>query len=238
MKGNILIIGASGDIGSAIAIKLGNEGYQLLLHYHKNVDKINHIRSQLKSDSILSEIQADLSENNGIKRLISAVVFKVDHIVFAGGHAYYSLLQETSEKIMDEMLTIHVKAPMLITKHLLPSMIQQKFGNIVVISSIWGETGASMEVIYSTVKGAQNSFVKSLAKEIKTSGISINAISPGFIDTKMNQHLSNIEREVIVQSIPLKRAGSPYDIAHSVSFLINQPSNHIHGQIIGVDGAW
>jgi len=238
MKGNILIIGASGDIGSAIAIKLGNEGYQLLLHYHKNVDNINHIRSQLKSDSILSEIQADLSDNNGIKRLISAVVFKVDHIVFAGGHAYYGLLQETSEKVMDEMLTIHVKAPMLITKHLLPSMIHQKFGNIVVLSSIWGEAGASMEVVYSTVKGAQNSFVKSLAKEIKTSGISINAISPGFIDTKMNQHLSNIEREIIVQDIPLKRAGCPNDIAHSVSFLINQPSNHIHGQIIGVDGAW
>src|SRR5690625_202888 len=117
MKGNILIIGASGDIGSAIAIKLGNEGYQLLLHYHKNVDKINHIRSQLKSDSILSEIQADLSENNGIKRLISAVVFKVDHIVFADGHAYYGLLQETYEKVMDELIMINVKAIKFISKH-------------------------------------------------------------------------------------------------------------------------
>lgn len=238
MKGNILIIGASGDIGSAIAIKLGNEGYQLLLHYHKNVDNINHIRSQLKSDSILSEIQADLSDNNGIKRLISAVVFKVDHIVFAGGHAYYGLLQETSEKVMDEMLTIHVKAPMLITKHLLPSMIHQKFGNIVVLSSIWGEAGASMEVVYSTVKGAQNSFVKSLAKEVAPSGISVNAVSPGFIETKMNDHLLHNEKEAIISDIPMNRAGSVSEVAHTVHFLLDEKSNYIQGEVIHVTGGW
>lgn len=238
MGRNVLIIGASGDIGSAIALKLGNEGYQLLLHYHQNRGRIKDIRAQLKPDLILSEIQADLSQNQGVKGLITEIVFQVDHIIFACGNAYYGLLQDTSEETMDEMLSIHVKAPMLITKYLLPGMVQQKYGNVIFITSIWGEIGASNEVVYSTVKGAQNSFVKSLAKEVGASGISINAVSPGFIDTKMNKHLSEKEKEMVIYDIPLNRAGSPEEVAHLVHFLIAQPSNYIHGEIIGIDGGW
>lgn len=238
MKGNVLIIGASGDIGSAIAIKLGQEGYQLLLHYNQNKEKINNIRAQLQTELILSEIQADLSDDQDIKRFITDIVFKVDHLIFASGNAYYGLLQDTSEEIMDKMLSVHVKAPMLISKFLLPAMIQQNSGSIVVISSIWGNVGASNEVVYSTVKGAQNSFVKSLSKEIAVSGVSVNAVSPGFIDTKMNKQLSKEEKEMTLQDIPLKRAGEPSEIAHLVSFLIDQPSRSIHGQVIGIDGAW
>lgn len=238
MKGNVLIIGASGDIGSAIAIKLGQEGYQLLLHYNQNKEKINNIRAQLQTELILSEIQADLSDDQDIKRFITDIVFKVDHLIFASGNAYYGLLQDTSEEIMDKMLSVHVKAPMLISKFLLPAMIQQNSGSIVVISSIWGNVGASNEVVYSTVKGAQNSFVKSLSKEIAVSGVSVNAVSPGFIDTKMNKQLSKEEKEMTLQDIPLKRAGEPSEIAHLVSFLIDQPSRSIHGQVIDIDGAW
>src|SRR5690625_2091973 len=184
MKGNVLIIGASGDIGSAIAIKLGQENYQLILHYKKNKEKTNNIRAQLQTELILSEIQADLSNDQDIKRLITEIVFKVDHLIFASGNAYYGLFQDTSAEIMDKMLSIHVKAPMLISKFLLPAMIQQNSGSIIVISSIWGSVGASNEVVYSTVKGAQNSFVKSLSKEIAVSGVSVNAVSPGFMDRK------------------------------------------------------
>lgn len=238
MKGNVLIIGASGDIGSAIAVKLGKEGYQLILHYHQNRGKINNIREKLSFDVILAEIQADLSQEQGIKSLITDIVFQVDHVIFASGNAYYGLFQSTPEETMDDMLSIHVKAPLLITKYLIPSMIQRRFGNIIVITSIWGTVGASNEVVYSTVKGAQNSFVKSLSKEVKPSGVSVNAISPGYIETKMNANLSDAEKELILQEIPVGRVGIPDDVAQLVFFLISQPFNSIRGEIIGIDGAW
>src|SRR5690625_2842246 len=96
---------------------------------------------------------------------------------------------------MEDMVTLHVKSPWILTQKLLPAMIKRRSGKIIFITSIWGNTGASNEVIYSSVKGAQNSFVKALAKEVGPNGISVNAVSPGFIDTKMNQHLLEDERE-------------------------------------------
>lgn len=234
----VLILGASGDIGSAIAVKLGQEGYNLILHYNTNRNKIRELERKLSKGIILSELQADLSQDEDVKRLITEMVFHVDHIVFASGNASYGLLQETSDKQIDQMLSIHVKAPLLLTKYLLPTMIQQRFGNIIFVSSIWGDVGASNEVLYSTVKGAQNSFVKSLAKEVGRSGVSVNAISPGFIDTKMNAQLTWEERAQIIEEIPLNRAGHPEEIAHLAHFLLDKKSNYIHGEIIGMNGGW
>ena len=238
MCGNVLIIGASGDIGSAIATRLGQENYQLILHYNQNRGKIDEIRTKLNTEQILTEIQADLSRDSDIKTLLTELVFPVDHIVFASGNAYHGLLQETSETVMDDMISIHVKAPMIISKFLLPAMIKQKYGKIIFITSIWGDVGASNEVVYSTVKGAQNSFVKALAKEVGSSGISVNGVSPGFIDTKMNQHLSDEERQMILSEIPFSRAGKPSEVADLISFPLNNKSNYIQGEIIGLNGGW
>lgn len=238
MGKNVLIIGASGEIGISIAERLAEEGYQLILHYNQNKAAINKLRENLGNHSILGTIQADLSNESAIQDFLSALVFQVDMIVFASGRAEYGVFQETSEMIMDEMLTLHVKAPWLITKALLPSMLHKKYGKIILISSIWGDVGASYEVIYSTVKGAQNSFVKALAKEVAPSGISVNAISPGFIETKMNHHLSEEEKELLISEIPMNRAGQPDEIAHVVSFLLDDKSSYIQGEIIRVTGAW
>src|SRR5699024_7108209 len=108
-------------------------------------------------------IQANLNESAGINKLLTELVYPVDYIIFASGSALYGIFQETTENTMDEMLSLHVKAPWMITQHLLPSMIKERGGKIVFITSIWGSIGASYEVIYSAVKGAQNSFVKALA---------------------------------------------------------------------------
>src|SRR5699024_2023515 len=137
-----------------------------------------------------------------------------------------------------DMISIHVKAPMIISKFLLPAMIKQKYGKIVFITSIWGHVGASFEVVYSTVKGAQNSFVKSLAKEVGPSGISVNGVSPGFIDTKMNEHLRQEEKEAISSDIPMNRSRSTKDVAHTVRCLLDDASNYIQGEIIKVTGGW
>lgn len=237
MGKNVLLIGASGEIGSAIASQLGKEGYQLILHYHQNRASIEQIRENLASETVLDIIQANLSFQNGIEHLLGKLVYPVDYIVFASGIAYYGLFQDTPESVIDDMLSIHVKAPLTIVKKLLPSMIQRKSGNIIIISSIWGEIGASHEVLYSTVKGAQNSFVKALAQEVGPSGIRVNAISPGFIDTKMNP-LSMEEKADIINDIPLNRPGLPQDVANAVSFLLSGKASYIHGEIVRISGGW
>ncbi|HLS09574.1 elongation factor P 5-aminopentanone reductase [Lentibacillus sp.] len=238
MGKNVLIIGASGDIGTSIAKRLARDGWQLMLHYNQNKQAMETNRLRLNNESILMEIQADLSEETGINRLLNELVFPVDGIVFAGGKAHFGLFQDTDEQVMDFMLTLHVKAPWMITKHLIPAMIREKQGRIVFITSVWGEAGAGNEVIYSSVKGAQNSFVKALAKEAAPSGIAVNAVSPGFIDTKMNQHLQAEEKATIIDAIPANRPGTAEDVANTVSFLMNGQSDYIHGEIIHVSGGW
>lgn len=238
MGENVLIIGASGDIGAAIAESLAGEGYQLLLHYHRNGQAIEKIKANVTNEMVLMDIQADLSKETDIKRLLKQLVFPVDAIIFASGKSHYGLFQDTNETTMDDMLTVNVKAPWMITNYLLPEMIRKRRGKIIFITSIWGNTGASNEVIYSSVKGAQNSFVKALAKEVSLSGISVNAVSPGFINTKMNQNLSTAEREVITNEIPVNRAGTPIEVANAVRFLMGDMSSYIQGEIINVTGGW
>ncbi|GGA62517.1 elongation factor P 5-aminopentanone reductase [Ornithinibacillus halotolerans] len=237
MGKTVLVIGASGDIGSEIAVQLGKEGYSLLLHYNQNRNMIGHVINRLPEESIMDVIQADLSTSEGIEQFLSNILYSVDAIVFASGIAYYGLFQETPNKVMDEMISIHVKAPMLIVKSLLPEMVKRKSGKVILVSSIWGEMGASYEVLYSAVKGAQNSFVKSLAKEVGPSGITVNAVSPGFIRTKMNP-FSMEEINAIVDEIPLNRAGTTKDVANAVSFLLSEKASYIHGEILTISGGW
>lgn len=238
MSKNICIIGASGDIGIVIAEQLANDGHQLILHYNRNAEPIRNLKKRLYKDCILLEIQADLSKEEGVTHFLKQLVFPVDDLIFASGTAHHGLFQDVTTDDLNRMLSLHVEAPLLITKQLLQPMILRKKGNIIFITSIWGSVGASHEVVYSAVKGAQNSFVKSLAKEVGPSGISVNAVSPGFIDTKMNHHLLDAEREALISDIPLNRSGTPHDVAHIVQFLLDDKSSYIQGEIIQVTGGW
>lgn len=237
-KETVLIVGASGDIGQAIAKQLAKLDYQLILHYHRNIKALDELKRSIDDELIVAKIQADLTKPRDIKNFLNMIHFSVEKIVFASGIQHYGLFQDTSEQTMEKMLTLHIKAPWLITKHLLPQMIQKQKGKIVLITSLWGTFGASYEVIYSTLKGAQNSFVKALAKEVAPSGISVNAVSPGFIETKMNDHLDEAEKNAIISDIPMNRAGTVNDIAHTVTFLLDEKSNYIQGEIIHVTGGW
>lgn len=238
MGKNVLIIGASGDIGVVIARQLANEGYQLLLHYHSNHFALKKLWDEVKEEQLLQMIQADLSSKEGMDQLIAAIAFRVDAIIFANGKASVGLFQDVKDEEIDEMLMLHVKSPLMITNKLLPDMIRKQTGKIIFITSIWGEIGASNEVLYSTLKGAQNSFVQSLAKEVAGSGVSVHAISPGFIDTKMNANLSAEERSTIFDAIPLKRPGTPLEVADAVVYLLAERTNYLNGQIIQVSGGW
>src|SRR5690625_1147486 len=139
MGKNVLIIGASGDIGIAISKILAKEGYHLLLHYYTNDASIKKLRQMINNqDCILTEIQVNLSLETDIQRFITQIVYSVDIIIFAGGNAYYGLFQDMTEQTIDDMLKLHVKAPLLITKNILPQMIQKRTGKIIFVTSIWG----------------------------------------------------------------------------------------------------
>ncbi|WP_208592607.1 elongation factor P 5-aminopentanone reductase [Gracilibacillus suaedae] len=238
MEKRTIITGASGEIGMAIANQLANQGHTLLLHYNRNKIALDQLLEQIPADQIIDVVQADLATNDGLTQFIKQVPQDLDHLIYTSGKAYFGLFQEMDEHDMDEMLQLHVKSPWKITQALIPNMVREKFGRIILISSIWGEIGASCEVAYSTVKGAQNAFIRALAKELGPSNVYVNGVSPGFIDTKMNQALSAEEKQELIQDIPLQRAGKPEDVADAVQFLCSNQSKYIQGELIRVNGAW
>src|SRR5699024_7080696 len=228
MSKRLLLIGASGEIGKAIARDAVKQGYSLILHYHSNEQTMKDLVQELPVDTIEAIIQADLTSHKGVQGILERVAaFTIDAIVFASGTASYGLFQDCSHKDRENMLYLHVQAPLEITQALLPAMIREQQGRILFITSIWGSVGASNEVLYSTVKGAQNSFILALSKEMGPSGIYVNGVSPGFIDTKMNAHIAVEERQAIEDDIPLQRAGTSEEVAHVVSFLLDERSSYI-----------
>ncbi|UOQ85637.1 elongation factor P 5-aminopentanone reductase [Gracilibacillus salinarum] len=238
MEKQTMITGASGEIGAAIAMKLASEGHQLFLHYNQNNAAIEELSQQLPEDCIKGVIQADLSSGDGLRNFLEQIPNEITHLVMTSGAAYYGLFQDMKDEEMDAMLHLHVTSPWKITRAIIPEMIRRKCGNIILITSIWGQQGASCEVAYSSVKGAQNTFIKALAKELGPSQIYVNGVSPGFIDTRMNHHLTDTEKQQLVEDIPLQRAGLPEDVAGAVSFLCSDQSSYIQGEVIGVNGAF
>lgn len=238
MKKYALITGASGGIGRAIAKKLAEEGYSLYLHYNRNKQAIIKLLQELEAfQGEYIPIQADLSLSDGYKKIASNI-FTIDAIIHNSGISQYGMLIDLDEKAAQDLINIHVTTPLMLTKELLPKMTEKKHGNIIVISSIWGQTGASCEVAYSTVKGAQIAFVKALSKEVALNGIRVNAIAPGAIETAMLKDFSNEDLQTIREDIPIGRLGTPMDVANSVSFLLSDKASYITGQVLAVNGGW
>lgn len=234
-----LITGASGGIGSAIAYKLIKDGYHVYVHYHQNENAIHElIQSTEQSNSMVIPIQADLTKQTDVQSLINQIKMPIDLLVLNSGISFYGLVTDMSDDDIDQMINLHITSPFRLTQKLIPSMISKREGNIIVISSIWGITGASCEVLYSMVKGGQNSFVKALAKELAPSQIRVNAIAPGAIETRMLSNFSKEELKELEEEIPLGRLGHPDEIADVVSFLASKNSSYITGQILSVNGGW
>ncbi|MGJ7920995.1 elongation factor P 5-aminopentanone reductase [Neobacillus sp. LXY-4] len=238
MKKFVLITGASGGIGQATALKLAAEGYSLYLHYYQNEAAIQELLARLQEfQGEYIPIQANLAEPEGYKK-VAANVFSLDAIVHNSGTSHYGLLMDLEESHLEQLINLHVKAPLLLTKELLPKLVAKRQGNIVVISSIWGQTGAACEVAYSTAKGAQIAFVKALSKEVSLNGIRVNAVAPGAIKTDMMNRFTEEELEVLSGEIPLGKLGTPANIADGVSFLLSDNSSYITGQILSINGGW
>lgn len=226
-----LVTGGAGGIGEAICRRLAADGYFVYVNYAHSVEKAKKIAEDIGGDAICF----DVSDVNAVKEAFS-IIGKLDLLVNNAGVSDVDLFTSISQDSADKILNINLKGAMNCARAALPYMINEKSGNIINISSMWGECGASCEVDYSASKAGMLGFTKALAKEVAPSGIRVNCVSPGFIMTEMNSRFSDEDLELIKEDIPLGIFGEPRHIADAVSFLASGSAEYITGQVLAVNG--
>ncbi|NCB42749.1 MAG: SDR family oxidoreductase [Clostridia bacterium] len=235
-----LISGASGGIGNACALALGLRGDCVAVHYHKNKAAADAVVLKLlKAGKCARAYQADLTKEAEVFQMhnsISTELGPVNILVNNAGASESALFQDITESMWDNMLNTNLKSAYMLSRAVLPAMISKKNGCILNIASMWGQVGSSCEVHYSAAKGGLIAMTKALAKELGPSGIRVNCIAPGAIQTDMLRHLTEAELKTLEEETPLGRLGDAEDIANAVLFLTDTASSFITGQILGVNG--
>jgi len=226
-----LVTGGAGGIGEAICRRLAADGYFVYVNYAHSVEKAKKIAEDIGGDAICF----DVSDVNAVKEAFS-IIGKLDLLVNNAGVSDVDLFTSISQDSADKILNINLKGAMNCARAALPHMINEKSGNIINISSMWGQCGASCEVDYSASKAGMIGFTKALAKEVAPSGIHVNCVSPGFIMTEMNSRFSDEDLELIKEDIPLGIFGEPRHIADAVAFLASESAEYITGQVLAVNG--
>ena len=236
-----LITGASRGIGRAIAIEFAKEGANIVINYSKDELGAEETLKILKGIGVVAyKIKEDVSSFKGAEKIIDFTLKsfgKIDILVNNAAKSTIGLFMDSSKEEIENILNTNLLGPLYLSKMAIPHMIN-KNGVILNISSMWGEVGASCEVLYSTSKGGINLFTKALAKEMAPSNIRVNAIAPGVIDTSMNSFLSKEDRKDLEEEIPIGRFGSPEEIGKIAVFLCSKDSSYITGQIIRADGGY
>lgn len=243
MKKTVLVTGATGGIGEAFCRTFAKDGLNIAIHYSSSEEKAELLCKELEKEYgvVAVPFKADFTKNEEVKALadnVTKAFGKVDVLVNNAGVAYQNLFQLADDKKIKEVFDINLMSALSLTKEIIPSMISSKWGRIINISSMWGIAGASCEVHYSAAKSALIGFTKALAKEVGPSGITVNCVAPGFIDTKMNGNLDEDAVKEIIDATPVGRAGTGEDVAGLVRFLASGEAGFITGQVISVDGGY
>lgn len=240
MKKTVLITGGSRGIGRAIAELFAEHDYNIIINYLHAEEAAQNLLSSLKSKGCSAiSVQADVASMEQVKAMIEQSLScfgKIDVLINNAGIAQQKLFTDISEEDWDRMLNIHVKGMFNCCQCVLPAMISRKQGRIINISSIWGMTGASCEVHYSTAKAAMIGFTKALAKELGPSNIQVNCVAPGIIETEMNFLLNENERTCLQEETPLMRFGTPLEVASAVLYLASDSASFLTGQVISPNG--
>jgi len=236
----VLVTGSSKGIGKAIAETFGKLGYCVALNGSKDKQALDYTYKEFTKKGIVCHpFLYDVSSYVQASKLFSSVQEKygeIDVLVNNAGISHIGLFTDMTESQWQHLLSVNLNSTLNCTHLALPSMVRKKEGNIINISSMWGERGASCEAIYAATKGAINAFTKSMAKEVGPSGIRVNAIACGVIDTQMNQWLDNEERKQLETEISLMRFGTPKEVANLAVFLASENSHYLTGQILTLDG--
>lgn len=240
MKKCALITGASGGIGSEIALRLAKDGFNIAACYYSDENGIKELGKKLSLTEAEYRIyKADVADMNSIKKIFADATDYfggVSVLVNNAGIAQQKLFTDITEEEFDRITDINFKGVFNCCQSAVPFMVSQKSGKIINISSMWGVCGASCETVYSATKAAVIGLTKALARELAPSNIQVNCVAPGAIDTKMNSNLSDEEKKALAEEIPMGRFGTPEEIAGIVSFLASGDSDYVTAQVITADG--
>ena len=242
MSKTVIITGASKGIGAATAIYFANKGYNVVINYNESYQSASLLSRSLNEQGFKTvTIKANVANKLDAERLISETIDRfgrVDVLVNNAGVSCINMITDTDEFDSDRIFDINLKGVYNCCRAVTPIMVNQKYGKIINISSMWGQVGASCEVAYSASKAGVIGLTKALAKELAPSGITVNAIAPGLIETSMNNDIPTDELSAFVEEIPLGRMGTPNEIAAAAFFLASSEAEYITGQVLGVNGGY
>lgn len=237
MMKTVLITGGSRGIGAQLVRDFALAGYFVILNYNKSEEEARSLKAELGGQVLC--IQADIADELAIQKMFAQIkseVGGVDILINNAGAALAGLFQDTSLQQAKQLFDINFFGACNCIHQVLPYMIGAKKGRIINVASIWGEVGASYESVYAASKSALIGLTKSLSKELALCGITVNAISPGAIDTDMLSAYTKEELSVLKKEIPLQKLGDTSDISSMALYLASEEAAYITGQIIRIDG--
>lgn len=236
----VLITGGTRGIGKAIAQEFLQQGYEVILNYCRDEEAALSAQAEFNEQGYCPVLmRADVSDEKQVKDMFKEVFRiygKVDVLINNAGISLIRVIQDTSAEDWQRVLSVNVGGVFLCSREVTDNMICNGGGAIINVASIWGEVGASCEVAYSASKGAVIAFTKALAKELAPSYVRVNCVSPGVIDTEMNNHLTDVEMEDLIAQIPLGRLGTGEDVAKACLYLAE--NSYVTGEVLSVGGGF
>ena len=237
----VFITGSTRGIGRAIAIKYASMGCSVIINGVKNKEALESLEAELKTyGGLVYGFLGDLSDYETAKKcfdMIYSHFTKIDILINNAGISYVGLFTDMKPSEIKHVMDTNLMSAMNCCHLCVPSMVHEKSGEIIQISSVWGVTGASCEVVYSASKGALNSFTKALAKELAPSNIHVNALACGMIDTDMNACFTKEDKDAIAEEIPAGRIASPKEVAEFV-YKLTSDNTYLTRKVINFDGTW
>ncbi len=234
------VTGGSGGIGKAVCLKLAELGYAVVVGYNTNKTTADIVTQLIRQHGgTAMSVRCDVTDQSSIdsaKRVIEEQLSSPSVVVCAAGTADISVFSVQSVSRIQKLIDTDLTGSILTARAFVSRMVNKQEGSIIFISSVWGEQGASCEAVYSAAKAGLIGFTKALGKELGPSGVRVNCVSPGFIDTKMNASISPEDRKAFLEDVPLQRAGKADEVADVVAFLVSDAASYITAQNISVNG--